>query len=194
MWDAALDDSQMFTWPYQIAAPRRGDAGAAVRRVRRGARRLGTRRRAVHVGAGQPVRLVARAHARRPHQPLGAHLAALRPRRLPPQEPRRPRRRLADHLRRRQAVLRQDRRFIGIFGTNAEGFHNEPDGIFLPPPKPRCYELLIKKACRQAERSRACRRGCRSSRSRSTAGRPATTAASAAAAARRTRTSRRRRC
>ena len=24
---------------------------------------------------------------------------------------------------------------------------NEPDGIFLPPPKPRCYELLIKKAC-----------------------------------------------
>ena len=23
---------------------------------------------------------------------------------------------------------------------------NEPDGIFLPPPKPRCYELLIKQA------------------------------------------------
>ena len=40
-------------------------------------------------------------------------------------------------------------RFVGIFGTNhAEtGLHNEPDGIFLPPPKPRAHELLIKKAC-----------------------------------------------
>ena len=28
---------------------------------------------------------------------------------------------------------------------------NEPDGIFQPPPKPRCYELLVKKASRQAE-------------------------------------------
>src|SRR6478736_4833271 len=37
-------------------------------------------------------------------------------------------------------------RFIGIFGTNLN-MPNEPDGIFLPPPKPRCYELLIKKAC-----------------------------------------------
>ena len=35
--------------------------------------------------------------------------------------------------------------FIGIFGTN-EGLPNEPDGIFMPPPKPRCYELLVKKA------------------------------------------------
>ncbi|HEX7087558.1 MAG TPA: GMC family oxidoreductase [Vicinamibacterales bacterium] len=34
---------------------------------------------------------------------------------------------------------------VGIFGTN-EGLPNEPDGIFLPPPKPRCYELLIKEA------------------------------------------------
>jgi choline dehydrogenase-like flavoprotein len=36
-------------------------------------------------------------------------------------------------------------RFVGLFGT-IEGLHNDPDGIFLPPPKPRCYELLIKKA------------------------------------------------
>ena len=36
-------------------------------------------------------------------------------------------------------------REIGIFGTN-EGFRNEPDGIFQPPPAPRCYELLIKQA------------------------------------------------
>jgi choline dehydrogenase-like flavoprotein len=35
---------------------------------------------------------------------------------------------------------------IGIFGS-AENFPNEPNGIFMPPPKPRCYELLIKDAC-----------------------------------------------
>src|SRR5258708_17222303 len=27
-----------------------------------------------------------------------------------------------------------------------EGIPNEPDGVFLPAPKPRCYELLIKQA------------------------------------------------
>ena len=57
---------------------------------------LGDRRRAVHEGRGHQVRLVARAHARRAHQSLGAHLAALRARRLQAQEHRRPRRRLAD--------------------------------------------------------------------------------------------------
>ena len=36
-------------------------------------------------------------------------------------------------------------RLIGVFGTN-EGRHNDPDGIFLPPPKPRMHELFIKKA------------------------------------------------
>ncbi len=38
---------------------------------------------------------------------------------------------------------------IGIFGTNIAESHNlpnEPDGIFMPPPKPRCYELLVKNA------------------------------------------------
>ena len=35
--------------------------------------------------------------------------------------------------------------FVGIFGTN-EGLPNEPDGIFMPPPKPRCYELLVQQA------------------------------------------------
>ncbi len=34
---------------------------------------------------------------------------------------------------------------IGIFGTN-EGLPNDPDGYFLPPPKPRLHELFIKKA------------------------------------------------
>jgi choline dehydrogenase-like flavoprotein len=35
---------------------------------------------------------------------------------------------------------------VGIFGSK-EGLPNEPDGIFQPPPRPRCYELLIKQAC-----------------------------------------------
>ena len=34
---------------------------------------------------------------------------------------------------------------IGVFGSH-EGMPNNPDGKFLPPPKPRCYELLVKKA------------------------------------------------
>lgn len=37
---------------------------------------------------------------------------------------------------------------IGVFGSH-EGLENTPDGKFLPPPKPRCYELLIQKVCRQ---------------------------------------------
>ena len=83
--------------------------------------------------------------------------------------------------------------FIGIFGTNhasQTGLHNEPDGIFLPPPKPRAHELLIKKACDRPEDSRWCPRASRSSPRRTTAAPRATTAGSAAAAARRTRTSR----
>src|SRR5919109_3242406 len=35
---------------------------------------------------------------------------------------------------------------VGIFGSK-EGLPNEPNGVFLPPPKPRCYELLIKQSC-----------------------------------------------
>jgi choline dehydrogenase-like flavoprotein len=36
---------------------------------------------------------------------------------------------------------------IGIFGTNLPQFPNEPDGSFMTPPAPRCYELVIKKSC-----------------------------------------------
>lgn len=36
-------------------------------------------------------------------------------------------------------------KLIGVFGSK-ENIRNEPDGIFLPPPKPRLHELLIKKA------------------------------------------------
>ena len=40
-------------------------------------------------------------------------------------------------------------RLIGIFGS-IEGLENEPDGIFLPPPKPRLHELMIKKGAATA--------------------------------------------
>lgn len=40
-------------------------------------------------------------------------------------------------------------KLIGIFGTN-EGLENDPDGYFLPPPKPRLHELFIRKAAEQA--------------------------------------------
>jgi choline dehydrogenase-like flavoprotein len=36
--------------------------------------------------------------------------------------------------------------YIGVFGSK-ENIPNAPDGIFLPPPRPRCTETLIKKAC-----------------------------------------------
>ncbi|HEX4849333.1 MAG TPA: GMC family oxidoreductase [Puia sp.] len=36
-------------------------------------------------------------------------------------------------------------RLLGVFGSN-EGLENDPDGIFLPPPKPRLHELFIKRA------------------------------------------------
>ena len=36
-------------------------------------------------------------------------------------------------------------KLIGVFGTN-EGLDNDPDGIFLPPPKPRLHELIDKKS------------------------------------------------
>jgi len=36
-------------------------------------------------------------------------------------------------------------RLLGVFGS-MEGLENDPDGIFLPPPKPRLHELMVKKA------------------------------------------------
>jgi choline dehydrogenase-like flavoprotein len=40
-------------------------------------------------------------------------------------------------------------KLIGVFGS-LEGLENEPDGIFLPPPKPRLHELIIKNGATQA--------------------------------------------
>src|SRR5437588_2681178 len=36
--------------------------------------------------------------------------------------------------------------YIGVFGSK-ENIASAPDGIFLPPPKPRCTEVFIKQAC-----------------------------------------------
>jgi choline dehydrogenase-like flavoprotein len=38
---------------------------------------------------------------------------------------------------------------IGVFGTN-EGLPNDPDGLFLPPPKPRLHELFVRDAALRA--------------------------------------------
>ena len=40
-------------------------------------------------------------------------------------------------------------KMVGVFGTN-EGRYNDPDGFFLPPPKPRLHELYYIKAARKA--------------------------------------------
>jgi choline dehydrogenase-like flavoprotein len=40
-------------------------------------------------------------------------------------------------------------RLVGIFGSY-ENLENEPDGVFLPPPKPRLHELMIKNAATKA--------------------------------------------
>lgn len=40
-------------------------------------------------------------------------------------------------------------KMLGVFGTN-EGLENDPDGHFLPPPRPRLHELFIKNAATQA--------------------------------------------
>lgn len=40
-------------------------------------------------------------------------------------------------------------KLIGVFGSK-EGIHNEPDGFFLPAPKPRLHELYYIKGARKA--------------------------------------------
>ena len=40
-------------------------------------------------------------------------------------------------------------KLIGVFGTN-ENLPNDPDGFFLPPPKPRLHELFYTKAARKS--------------------------------------------
>lgn len=40
-------------------------------------------------------------------------------------------------------------KMIGVFGSK-EGMYNEPDGFFLPPPKPRLHEMYYIKGARKA--------------------------------------------
>lgn len=40
-------------------------------------------------------------------------------------------------------------KMVGVFGTN-EGLSNDPDGFFLPPPKPRLHELMAVKGANKA--------------------------------------------
>ena len=40
-------------------------------------------------------------------------------------------------------------KMIGVFGTN-EGLYNDPDGFFLPPPKPRLHELYYIKGAKKS--------------------------------------------
>src|SRR6185503_9219412 len=40
-------------------------------------------------------------------------------------------------------------RLIGVYGT-IEGIENDPDGIFLPPPKPRLNEMFIMEGAKKA--------------------------------------------
>ena len=40
-------------------------------------------------------------------------------------------------------------RLIGVFGTK-ENLPNDPDGFFLPPPKPRLHELYYIKGAKKA--------------------------------------------
>src|SRR6266567_1711248 len=37
---------------------------------------------------------------------------------------------------------------VGVFGSK-ENIPNAPDSLFLPPPKPRCYELLVQQAAKR---------------------------------------------
>lgn len=41
-------------------------------------------------------------------------------------------------------------KLIGVFGTR-ENIPNEPDGYFLPPPKPRLHELYLKKSLEKTD-------------------------------------------
>ena len=85
MWDP-VNDSKMFAWPYDT--PRRGAATPSAQFGEFDAALGGWTLdgRALHERARRHLRLVPVADARRPHEPLGPHLAALRPGRLPAQE------------------------------------------------------------------------------------------------------------
>ena len=103
------------------------------------------------------------------------------------------RRRLADHLRRHQAVLRQARRVRRDLRHQPRGADRAAQraGRHVPAAAPAARARAPdQEGVRRDEDSRSCRRACRSSRGRTTAAPHVTTAGSAAADAQRIRTSR----
>ena len=105
------------------------------------------RRRALHLRSRRKLPLVPLPHRRRPHQSLGTHCPSLRSHRFHVPAPR-------DGMGDDWPITYEDispyydkvESYIGVFGTK-ENVPSAPDGIFLPPPMPRCTELIIKKAC-----------------------------------------------
>ena len=49
-------------------------------------------------------------------------------------------------IRTSRPITTKSNRYIGVFGSK-ENIPSAPDGIFLPPPKPRCSDLLVKRGC-----------------------------------------------
>ena len=107
-WDAAKDGA-MFAWNYDSPRRGKGHRGRPFGEYDGCIGGWDIEGEPYTVAPRQPVHVVPRPHAGRPHQPLGPHLAALRALGLQGQEPRRPGRRLADRLRRHQALLRPPR-------------------------------------------------------------------------------------
>ena len=99
-----------------------------------------------YTGADGTLQLVAGADGGRPHQSLGTDFTPLWARDF--------RARSLDGLGDDWPIGYDDirpyydqvDRLVGVFGS-IEGLRNHPDGIFLPPPRPRCFELLVKQAC-----------------------------------------------
>ena len=98
--------------------------------------------------SGTEFQLVPLPNARRTYQSLGTYFHAFRPRRFPASVACRvlaTTGQLATMT--SNPITTKVDRLIGVFGS-VENFPNEPDGIFLPPPKPRLHELMIRKGAR----------------------------------------------
>ena len=163
MWDP-VKDSYMMRWNYD--SPRRGarDPDAAVRRVRRARSAAGrstaspTRTRRAATFDWFRSRMLG---GRTNH--WGRISLRFGPGRLPPQEPRRPRRRLADHLRRHQAVLRRGRQAGRHLRRQPRAALPQRAGRHLPAAAAAALLRAADQAgVREARTSRASRRGCRS--------------------------------
>ncbi len=155
MWDSAKD-SKMFAWNYDSHESRLGRRQEAVRRVRRLHRRLGHRGRALH-GRHRRVALVSAAACSAAAPTTGAASRCA-------SAPTTSAARSIDGFGDDWPITYDDMKpyydkldqFVGIFGTNhaaQTGLHNEPDGIFLPPPKPRALRAADQAGVRQAEDS-----------------------------------------